>query len=136
MPILLTASSPVEIEAKTDEAGLSPEGRTAALHLFHDLTSRLELAAIDAEAHGGEEWPRHRFWLTRAGDAAGLLDALRAQPGVAEASKAQGADAQGILFVSGTEGGYAGVLAACADGRALRTVTQAIEARLGAAAPG
>lgn len=132
MPVLLTASSPVEIEAKAEEAGLSPDGRTAALRLFHHLTSRLELAAIDAEAHGGEEWPRHRFWFARAGDVAVLLDALRAQPGVAEAAQAQGADAQDVLFVSGTDSGYAGALVAGKDGHAVRVATVAVEARLGA----
>lgn len=132
MPILLTASSPVEIEAKAEQAGLSPDGRAAALRLFHDLTSRLELSAIAADAHGGEEWPRHRFWLARAGDVPVLLDALRAQPGVAEAAQAKDADAQGILFVSGTDGSYAGALVAGTDGRTVRAATDAIEARLGA----
>ena len=132
MPVLLTASSPVEIEAKAEEAGLSPEARAAALRLFHDLTSRLELSAIAADAHGGEEWPRHRFWLARAGDVAVLLDALRVQPGVAEAAQAKDSGAQGILFVSGTAGEFAGALVAGTDGAALRTATDAVEARLGA----
>lgn len=131
MPVLLTASSPVEIQAKAEEAGLSLEGREAAGRLFHDLTSRLELSAIDADAHGGEDWPRHLFWLARAGDVSALLDALRAQPGVAEASQAEGADAQGILFVSGTDGEYAGALVAGRDGRVLRAATDAIRSRLG-----
>ena len=131
MPVLLTASSPVEIEAKAEQAGLSPEEHAAALRLFHDLTSRLELSAIAADAHGGEEWPRHRFWFARASDVAVLLDALRAQPGVAEAAQAKDAGAQDVLFVSGVEGDYAGALAAGADGQALRVVTDAIQARLG-----
>ena len=41
MAQLMIAASPVEIEAKADEANLPQEARQVAPRLFRDLTSRL-----------------------------------------------------------------------------------------------
>jgi hypothetical protein len=133
MSELMTAASPVEIEAKADEAGLSPNARGAALGLFHDLTSRLELAALDLDQAGGEEWPRHRFYFgPRLGEIGRLLDALREQPDTREVTTAPPLDgaAPHALFIVGTDGEFEAVLVACADAGLLRSLGQRIEARL------
>ncbi|MBV9655470.1 MAG: hypothetical protein JOZ42_13000 [Acetobacteraceae bacterium] len=120
---MLIASSPVEIEAKADEAALAPEARAAALRLFHALTSRLELTPPVLAAQGGEDWPRHRFYFGPAtGSIAGLLDHLRTGPQTAEVTEegpVTGHVAR-TLFVTGTDGVYAGVLVACADAEQMR----------------
>lgn len=134
MPELMTAASPVEIEAKADEAGLPRDARDAALSLFHDLTSRLELAALDLDRAGGEEWPRHRFYFgPRRGAVGRLLDALRAQPDTSEVTSAPSPDSAPphALFIVGSNGAFEAVLVACADAGLLRSLGQRIEARLG-----
>ena len=79
MPELITAASPIEIQAKADEAGLSQDARDAALRLFHDLTSRIGLAAVGLHRDDGEEWPRHRFYFGPGGGSlADLAETLRA----------------------------------------------------------
>ena len=47
MDDVLSAGSPVEIDAKAEAAGLAETDRDAALALFHDLTSRLELTLLE-----------------------------------------------------------------------------------------
>ena len=104
---MLIASSPVEIEASADEAGLDPGARVAALHLFHDLTSRLELSSPALAAEGGEDWPRHRFYFgVAAGSIAGLLEALRTGPQTAEvtASGPAADEAARTLFIAAGDG--------------------------------
>jgi hypothetical protein len=139
MPELMTAASPVEIEAKADEAGLPPNVRDAALSLFHDLTSRLELAALALDQAGGEEWPRHRFYFgPKQGAIRRLLEALREQPDTAEVTTAPSPDdaAADTLFVIGSDGAFTAVLVACADAGLLRSLAQQIEARLPGPAQG
>ena len=81
MPELITAASPIEIQAKADEAGLSQDARDDALRLFHDLTSRIGLAAVGLHRDDGEEWPRHRFYFGPGGGSlAALAETLRARP--------------------------------------------------------
>jgi hypothetical protein len=127
---MLIASSPVEIEAKADEAGLAPDARTAALHLFHDLTSRLELTSPALDAEGGDDWPRHRFYFGPSnGGITGLLEALRTGPQSSEvtASGPPADDAARTLFITGKDGAFAGVLVACADAAQMRDVAARIE---------
>ena len=114
MSTLLVASSPVEIEAEADELGLDPAARGAALHLFHDLTSRLELAAVELRGEGGTEWPHHRFFFGHVED---IVSALRARP---EALSVTGPPPAGTaapvtLFIEGADAGFTAVLVACAD---------------------
>jgi hypothetical protein len=129
---LMIAASPVEIEAKADEANLPQDARQAALRLFHDLTSRLELASIELDRADGEEWPRHRFYFgPEQGEVARLLDALRGQPDTAElTSSSSGAGSPDTLFITGSDGAFAAVLIACADSGLLRSAAQRIEAQL------
>ncbi len=107
MDHVLTAGSPVEIEAKAAEAGLAEADRDAALALFHDLTSRLELQLLDTPADGGEPWPRHRFWFGPAAAVAALTERLRSAGEAAEAPATAA-----IVFVTAQHGKLAGLLAA------------------------
>ena len=126
---MLIASSPVEIEAKADEAGLAGDARASALHLFHDLTSRLELKSPVLAAEGGEDWRHHRFYFGLAGGAiGGLLDALRTGPQTSEVTE-NGPEADAAarsLFIAGRDGEFAGVLVACADEKQIRDVAERI----------
>ncbi len=121
MPIL-SAASPVEIEASADRLALSAPARAAALALFHDLTSREELTALslpaaDGQRHDGTEWPAHRFLFGTAAELAPTLDALRQRPDVAEIGS--GDAPEGLmprtLLLTGGQGGFTGALLACSD---------------------
>ena len=82
MPRMLVASSPVEIEAKAEEAELPREAHDVARRMFHDLTDRLGKAAIALDVPH-EDWPNHRFYFGTAGaEMAALLDGLRARPDI------------------------------------------------------
>ena len=107
MDDVLTAGSPVEIEAKAAEAGLPEADRDVALALFHDLTSRLELRLLETPADGGEPWPRHRFWFGPAAAVGAITQRLRAAEDAAEAPATAA-----IVFVTAEEGPLAGLLAA------------------------
>ena len=121
MPIL-SAASPVEIEASADSLSLPAPARAAALALFHDLTSREELAALSLPAAGGQrhdgaEWPAHRFLFGTADDLASTLDALRQRPDLAEIGS--GDAPEGLvprtLLLTGDQNGFHGALLACSD---------------------
>ncbi len=130
MPIL-SAASPVEIMAKADDLGLPVAARDAALALFHALTSAEELAAMDVPAadldggppaaRDGSRWPVHSFLFGRADELAPALASLRQQPGAAElaAGAPLQAPAPGVLFLSGQQDGFTGVLVAGTDQDAL-----------------
>lgn len=85
MDKLLTASSPVEIEAKAGEAGLSPVEHDLARTLFHELTNRLGQVARLLEG-ADTSWPEHRFYFSDSGNAelAALLEELRGRPDFTE----------------------------------------------------
>ena len=104
---LVIAGSPVELEAEADEGQLTPDGRVAALALFHSLTSRLELGLLTTQAEGGEPWPRHRFWFGSAEEVQPLVSRLRALPGAAEAPAAGS-----VVFLTGEHGDWRAVMAA------------------------
>ena len=121
MPIL-SAASPVEIEASADGLALPAPARAAALALFHDLTSREELTALslpaaDGQRHDGTEWPAHRFLFGTAAELAPILDALRQRPDVAEIGS--GDAPEGLmprtLLLTGGQDGFSGALLACSD---------------------
>lgn len=132
MPIL-SAASPVEIMARADSLGLPAQAREAALALFHALTSREELAAIDVPAaaggqpgtHDGSRWPAHGFVFGSPAELAPVLAVLRRHPGAAELAVgvAGPASAPGLLFLTGQQEGFAGVLVAGAD---LQELTDAV----------
>ena len=81
MDRLLIASSPVEIEAKAGEAGLSPQAHDVALALFHELTDRLGQAT---RLMPGDEtvFPSNRFYFadSTSQDLAALIEGLRGRP--------------------------------------------------------
>ena len=124
---LLSAASPIEIEALADAQDLPAPARAAALALFHDLTSREELAALslpDSRVgqggtghHDGMEWPAHRFLFGQAADLAQMLDTLRGLPDAAELGGPDMPEGlmPGTLFLVGSQDGFTGVLLACAD---------------------
>lgn len=135
---LMAASSPVEIEAKADEAQLPDEARQAGLRLFHDLTSKLELAAIELETKDGEEWPRHRFYFgPKDGEIARLLIALQERPDAAEVTTSPPRDetTAGTLFIAGSDGKFAAVLVACANASRLHAIRQELASRLSGTEP-
>ena len=133
MPIL-SAASPVEIEASADSLALSAPARAAALALFHDLTSREELAALSLPAaegrgHDGAEWPAHGFLFGTAVELTPVLEALRQRPDVAEIGA--GDAPEGLLprtlLLTGGQDGFAGVLLACSDPGRLAEVMADLE---------
>ncbi len=132
MPIL-QAASPVEIEAKADVLGLSAPARSAALALFHDLTSREELTALTlpsapGAAHDGSRWPAHCLLAGAPADLAPVLAALRARPDAAELAGPaipEGA-VPGTLFLHAELDGAAGILIACSSVNLLDEVAQEV----------
>ena len=121
MPIL-SAASPVEIEASADTLALPAPARAAALALFRNLTSGEELAALslpaaDGQRHDGTEWPVHRFLFGTAAELAPVLDALRQRPDVAEigAGDAPEGLVPRTLLLTGRQDGFSGALLACSD---------------------
>ncbi len=109
---MLIASSPVEIEAEADQAGLPPAARDAARVLFHRLTDRLgQAVATLSVAH--HNWPTHRFYFgTRSDSLAPLLAGLEARSDIADVSGALPADPGRLagLYCRDTEGGCEAVL--------------------------
>jgi len=105
MPIL-SAASPVEIEAKADALALPAPARAAAL------------ALPDGPGHhDGTEWPAHGFLFGTMAEMAPVLDGLRGRPDAAELAggdKPEGPMPR-TLFVSSGQDGFTGVLLACSD---------------------
>ena len=126
---VLSAASPVEIEACADSLALSAPARAAALSLFHDLTSQEELEAMALPAEDGRQdgakWPAHRFLFGEAADLVPMLSALRRRPDVAEIGS--GNAPEGVtprtLLLTGSQDGFLGVLLACTDSGCLAEVT-------------
>ena len=112
MDKLLIASSPVEIEAKAETAGLARPARDLALALFHGLTDRLGHAARSLPGQAAH-WPSHRFYFARDDEPemAALLKGLEERPDFAEVGGApyDGQQPAG-LFVRDARDGYCGVL--------------------------
>lgn len=123
MDKLLVASSPVEIEARAEEAGLGRPAHDVALALFHDLTARLG-AAARALPSGAAHWPSHRFYFAEAAEPelAALLKGLAERPDFAEVGGAayDGRTPAG-LFVQEVRSGHAGVLVGHEDHDGLRS---------------
>ena len=118
---ILSAASPVEIEAQADSFALSAPARAAALALFHDLTSREELEAMTlpsapGERHDGADWPTHRFLFATTAELASVLETLRQRPDVAEIGSEDVEDiGRRTLLLTGSQGEFTGVLLAGTD---------------------
>lgn len=111
---MLIAASPVEIETRAEEAGLSPEAHETALQMFHALTDQIGQATA-ALGTPREEWPTHRFYFGRAdGEMAALLHGLEAREDLFDVthgwSDVPGAAA--ALYVQQAAAGFMGVLVA------------------------
>jgi hypothetical protein len=109
---MLVASSPVEIEAKAEEAGLSPEAHDAAQRMFHHLTDRIAQATV-ALSVLHEDWPNHRFYFGTSGDEmAALLDGLRSRPDIVDVTDSLPARPGAVsgLYAQQTDGPFLGVL--------------------------
>ena len=84
MPRMLVASSPVEIEAKAEEAGFSREAHDTAQRMFHRLTDRLGQATV-ALSVLHEDWPNHRFYFgTQGAEMSALLEGLQSRPDIVD----------------------------------------------------
>lgn len=121
MPRMLVAASPVEIEAKAEEAGFAPEAHEAAMAMFHVLTDRMAKAAIAREmAH--ETWPNRRFYFGTTGAEMGaLLDGLEARADIVDVARGRDRrDDPDGLFVREAGGGFVGVLVAHRNHEGLR----------------
>jgi hypothetical protein len=115
MDRLLIASSPVEIEAKAEEAGMPQAAHDLALALFHALTDRLGQAAR-LLPHMDPSWPSHHFYFGRSGhqELAWLLEGLLERPDfieVADGVPSPSAAPSG-LFVRQSREGFTGILVA------------------------
>ena len=124
MSPVLRAASPVEIQARAEEAGLPPQSTAAALDVFHALTSRLSLAATTLD-HAGPDWPRHCFLFGSQGERVGtMLAALRGNQDATEVQSEAPADhtAAHTLFAAGLEAGSEALLIGCDTPERLRAV--------------
>jgi hypothetical protein len=129
---LLIASSPVEIEAKADEAGLGEEFEERAIALFHDLTGDLDLLSLDLRKEQAAEWPNHRFYFGRMSGGIGkVLAALQTVPDAMRLEKgSRRPRAPAILCIHREAGEFAAILLACASEDLLRTAAAEIEQNL------
>ena len=113
MDTLLIASSPVEIEAKSEAAGLPRPVHDLALALFHELTDRLGQASRQLP-EADTSWPTLRFYFAGSGSAAmtALLDGLRQRADFVEVAEAAASPpaAPAGLFVQRSREQFTGVL--------------------------
>jgi hypothetical protein len=123
MDKILVASSPVEIEAKAEAAGLPRAVHDLALALFHGLTDRLGRAARSLPGRAAH-WPSHRFYFADAAEPemTVLLQGLEHRPDFAEVGGAtyDGRQPAG-LFVRDARDGYVGVLVGHENHEGLRS---------------
>jgi|GEM_PF-5594714 len=125
MPRILVAASPVEIEAKADEAGLAEPAHMVARRMFHDLTDRIAQATIARERQH-EDWPNHRFYFGTVGDEmASLVEGLLARADIVDVGEGQpGCAAPAGLFARAGEDAFVGVLVAHRNLEGMRSANQ------------
>jgi hypothetical protein len=112
MPRMLVASSPVEIEAKAEEAEFSQDAHDTAQHMFHDLTDRLGRATV-ALSMLHEDWPNHRFYFgTQGAEMSALIDGLRSRPDILDLTHGLPDKPAAVsgLYIQETQDPYIGVL--------------------------
>jgi len=113
MPRMLVASSPVEIEAKADEAGFAPDTHDMARRMFHDLTDRIAKEAIARERQH-EDWPNRRFYFGTSGqEMAALIQGLQAREDIVDVrtGKTRQQTPSG-LYAQEEDGAFVGVMVA------------------------
>ena len=122
MPRMMVASSPVEIEAKAEEAGLPVAAHYIARRMFHDLTDRLGQAAI-ALALPYRDWPSHRFYFGTAGtEMSALIDGLRSRVDIVDVTDGAPDRPPSLtgLYVQDMHEMFVGVLVGHADHHGMR----------------
>jgi len=126
MPRILVAASPVEIEAKAEEAGLSAPAHHVARRMFHDLTDRIAKATIARERQH-EDWPNHRFYFGTGGDEmASLVQGLCGRADIVDVGEGPAGDAPPAgLFARAEQDGFVGVLVAHRNLEGMRSATPA-----------
>ena len=126
MPRMLVAASPVEIDARAEEAGLPQAAHLAARRMFHDLTDRIAKATIARERQH-EDWPNHRFYFGTAGAEMGaLVEGLRSRADIVDVG--DGEESAGTpdgLYAREADGEFLGVLVAHRNLEGLRSQHQA-----------
>ncbi len=113
MPRMLVASSPVEIEAKADEAGFAPHTHDIARRMFHDLSDRIAKEAIARERQH-EEWPNRRFYFGTSGqEMSALVEGLRARDDIIDVRTGRGRQhTPSGLYIQAEDGAFVGILVA------------------------
>jgi hypothetical protein len=109
---MLVASSPVEIEAKAEEAGFSRDAHDIARRMFHDLTDRLGQATI-ALSVLHEDWPNHRFYFgTQGAEMSALIVGLRSRPDILDLTHGLPDKPEAVagLYIQEVQGSFIGVL--------------------------
>ena len=83
------------------------------------------VAGSESGTHGGSRWPAHGFMFGTPAELAPVLAALRRHPGAAELTGGMAGpeSAPDLLFLTGQQDGFAGVLVAGAD---LQNLTDAV----------
>jgi len=123
MPRMLVAASPVEIEAKAEEAGMPETAHRVARRMFHDLTDRIARAAIARERQH-EDWPNHRFYFGTVGqEMAALVDGLHARADIIDiaAGGARNGETPDGLYARDEEENFIGVLVAHRNHEGMRS---------------
>ena len=125
MPRMLVASSPVEIEAKVEEAGFPREVHDIAVGMFYDLTNRLGQATIALNVPH-QDWPNHRFYFgTEGSEMSALLDGLRARADIADVTNGVVGTASILsgLYVQTRKEAFIGVLVGHQNHEGLKSTT-------------
>jgi hypothetical protein len=120
---MLVAASPVEIEAKAEEAGMPETAHRVARRMFHDLTDRIARAAIARERQH-EDWPNHRFYFGTVGqEMAALVDGLHARADIIDiaAGGARNGETPDGLYARDEEENFIGVLVAHRNHEGMRS---------------
>lgn len=122
MPRMIVAASPVEIDARAEEAGLPQEAHLVARRMFHDLTDLIARATIARERQH-EDWPNHRFYFgTDGAEMGALLEGLRSRGDIVDVGA--GEDSAGTpdgLYARDADGEFLGVLVAHRNLEGLRS---------------
>ena len=114
---MLIASSPVEIEAKADEAGLPEAAHDAAMSLFHELTDRIGQAVVTL-AISYEDWPKHRFYFAaEPAELDRLLAGLHGRADIVDVSSGvpDASDSINGLYARADAGDFSAVMVAHED---------------------
>jgi hypothetical protein len=123
MPRMLVAASPVEIEAKAEEAGLPEPAHRMARRMFHELTDCIAQATIARERQH-EDWPNHRFYFGTVGqEMAALVEGLEGRADIVDitAGGVRASETPDGLYARDEEDNFIGVLVAHRNHEGMRS---------------